>query len=69
MARSRPRTSGRPALKRVHRLVAGLVFVGGALVDLLAGGPVDLGVFELVVAICIAVVVIDAESSRRSPQG
>jgi len=50
--------------------VAGVVFVGGgALVELLTGGPVVLGVLELIVAICFAVVVIDEERRRRSPQG
>jgi len=58
-----------PHRKRFHLLVAGVVFVGGgALVELLTGGPVVLGVLELIVAVCIAVVLVDEERRRRSPR-
>lgn len=56
-----------PRPKRFYLLVAGVLIVGGgALVDLLTGGSVVLGVLELFVAICIGVVVTDAERRRRS---
>lgn len=51
--------------KRFYLLAAGVIIVGsGALVDLLTGGSVVLGVLELTVAICIAVGVIDTERRR-----
>ncbi len=54
--------------KRFYLLVASVIIVGGgALVDLLTGGPVVLGVLELIVAACVAVGVIDSERRRRSP--
>ncbi len=55
--------------KRFHLLVAGVVFVGGgALVELLTGGPVVVAVLDLIVAVCIAVVLIDEVRRRRSPR-
>ncbi len=52
-----------PRPKRFYLLVASVIVVGGgALVELLTGDSVVLGVLELIVAVCIAIVVIDEDA-------